>query len=159
MSLRDYLLTSFFNEEQLDEVLAIDFQVEQVPIFKEELLTSLYQESNKNSFSTASDIISDGNLLATTRFLCDAYLQIENLFVDRCHLGYYSWLIAKINQYMEDYGQCHQIYLDTSDNYVKYKVSKNRILILGEEEFVQAMCYVFQGISYQTFLIEYSNPN
>ena len=117
--MKEYILNLMEEERSIiEEVIKIDNKIQ----FGNVSFEQLYSEISNVVIDTKSIgekciAITDGMFNSTFKLLFNYSYDIECINVDCRNIGFYMWLVDRINKYDENIN----IFLDTKNNYKEYK--------------------------------------
>ena len=131
--MKEYILYLMEEEKNIiEEIIKIDNKIQ----FGNVTFDYLYEEINKmiidnKNIGTKCIAITDGMFNSVFKLLFNFTYDIECINTDCRNIGFYMWLIDKINKYSENIN----IILDTKNNYEEYK-KYDCFLVCGVDTFV-----------------------
>lgn len=139
--MKEYILNLMEEERSIiEEVIKIDNKIQ----FGNVSFEQLYSEISNVVIDTKSIdekciAITDGMFNSTFKLLFNYSYDIECINVDCRNIGFYMWLVDRINKYDENIN----IFLDTKNNYNEYK-KYDLFLVCGVDSFVDFVSNLYK---------------
>ena len=147
--MKEYILNLMIEERNIvEEIIRIDNKVQ----FGNVTFDYLYNEItniviDNNYIGNKCIAITDGMFNSVFKILFNYSYDIECLNVDCRNIGFYMWLVDRINKYDENVN----IILDTKNNYEEYK-KYDYFLVCGVDTFVDFITNLYKKKSIIKFV-------